>query len=83
MIRRLIKVCGVTREHEIERLEQLGVDFFGLQVGLPSNWALSKSRAAELAAVAPPEPLPVAATLGWDPAAAPRGTSPATARRTG
>jgi phosphoribosylanthranilate isomerase len=45
----VVKVCGVTEADEIEQLERLGVDFFGLQVNLPSSWTVSWERASELA----------------------------------
>ncbi len=47
--RPLVKICGVTNEAEVECLERMGVDLFGLVVGVPSPWTLPVERARELA----------------------------------
>ena len=47
-----IKVCGVTDEAEIDGLAQLGVERFGLVVGLDVDYGVSVERAAELVAYA-------------------------------
>ena len=48
MSRLITKVCGVTEESEVETLCQLGVDFFGLQVEVPSSLALTETQAKQL-----------------------------------
>ena len=48
MSRPIVKVCGATSEEEVRLLADLGVDFFGVQVDVPSPWAVSVERAADL-----------------------------------
>lgn len=50
MSRPLVKICGVTREQEVEHLAQHRVDFFGMVVDVPSPWAVTAQRAGELSA---------------------------------
>jgi phosphoribosylanthranilate isomerase len=52
MKRPVIKVCGVTRDREVEMLGRLGVDFFGLLVDVASPWTVSLEEAARLASLA-------------------------------
>lgn len=47
-----VKVCGVTREAEIDGLALLGVERFGLVVGLNVDHGVTVERAAELVAYA-------------------------------
>jgi len=49
MGRPVLKVCGVTKESEVEDLCRLGLDFFGLLVKAPSPLVLTEQRAKQLA----------------------------------
>lgn len=50
MSRPLVKICGVSREEEIDDLAALGVDLFGLVVDVPSPWTITPQRARALSA---------------------------------
>lgn len=46
----VVKVCGVTTEHEVDELATLGVDYFGLVVARGFPWTILPERAKQLAA---------------------------------
>ena len=54
-----IKVCGLTREQDVDAAVAAGVDAIGLVLYAPSPRAVSVARAAELAARLPPFVTPV------------------------
>lgn len=62
----LVKVCGVTREDEVDGLAQLGVDFFGLVVGHNVAYAVTEERAAALVGHARNRLLATIVTTGTD-----------------
>jgi len=50
---RLIKICGVTREPDVELVGRSGADFMGLLINMPSPRSLDPAAAARLAAMSP------------------------------
>jgi len=61
-----VKVCGVTDEAEIEGLALLGIEYFGLVVGLDVDYGVSVERAAELVAYAGSGPRGTIVTTAHD-----------------
>jgi phosphoribosylanthranilate isomerase len=59
MHRTRIKICGFTRESDIEAAVNAGADAIGLNLYAPSSRSVTVQRAAELAKVMPPFVTPV------------------------
>jgi phosphoribosylanthranilate isomerase len=59
MHRTRIKICGFTRESDIEAAVKAGADAIGLNLYAPSSRSVSVQRAAELAKAMPPFVTPV------------------------
>ena len=53
-MRTRVKICGITREEDLEVVAEAGADAFGLVFYPPSPRCLSVERAAALASAAPP-----------------------------
>jgi len=51
MNRRLIKICGITREPDVELVGRSGADFMGLLIDMPSPRTLDLETAARFAAL--------------------------------
>jgi phosphoribosylanthranilate isomerase len=69
MRRTRIKICGITREADLESAARRGADAVGLVFYKPSPRAVALERAADLAAAAPPFVSVVALFVNPEPAA--------------
>jgi phosphoribosylanthranilate isomerase len=68
MRRTRIKICGLTREADVDHAVQAGADAIGLVLYPPSPRALTPARAAELARRLPPFVTPVLLFVNAQPA---------------
>lgn len=65
-----IKVCGITREQDLDTAAEAGADAVGFVLYAPSPRAVTPARAAELARRLPPWVTPVLLFVNEEPAAA-------------
>ena len=63
----LVKYCGMTREADVERACEIGVDALGFVLWPGSPRAVSAARAASLARLLPSQALPVAVFVSPEP----------------